>query len=368
MSKHQVGILGGLATAVVLVYACLGMMFFWAILPAATEETPTVLPTDTPPPRVSQTSIPRSPTPPRTAQQPTATNTPIPLTFTPTAQPPTFTRTPQPPRASPEPTPTPEPPTPTPVPGAGYSGLMKITVDDYTRLRAELEGYGPFWPYGWVTHGQIGNFDSQLAKLEATLGDPNVGKRAILFSCIDDLEAKVSQIPNWIDTVWYTTEPNYTPEYNDIFLENENNSVVRAVVAGHAHGFDVGWGPLPGSFDWHSSIGASDAVLNLLAQVGLDHAYMQYQRRIGGDCPDVLVYGPLAGADTVQEAITHLKQFIPDIDTGCQVAPAGCSQGDALNCGVEHYCREFLVLSERVGMTYAGIWVPDTATIREIRE
>ena len=242
---------------------------------------------------------------------------------------------------------------------------MKITVDSYTSLGNQIDGYGPFLVYGWVT--SAANFDSQLAKVEATLGDPDVGKRAMLFSSVDYIEAKIGQMPAWMDLVIYTTEPSYTPEYNDIFLENENNSVVRAVRLAHAHGFELHWGPLPGSFDWHSSLGASDAVLNLLAQEGWDGAYMQYQSRIGKDCPDKLVYGPLSGADTVQEAINHLRQFIPDIQVGIQVMPSGCNSGDALQCGFEDYCLEFLVLSEQAGMSYAGIWVPDAATIQEIR-
>lgn len=79
MSKQQVGILGGLAAAVVLVFGGLGMMVCWAILPPA--------------PGATESPTPPAPTLEPTEEQLLPTDTPVRPTFTATQAPPRPTPT-----------------------------------------------------------------------------------------------------------------------------------------------------------------------------------------------------------------------------------------------------------------------------------
>jgi micrococcal nuclease len=133
MSRLQLGILGGLATAAVAAFGCLGMLVCCALIPPALEEQPTDV-AEVPPPVMPETSIPSTPTLELRAEQPTATNTALPPTVAPTLQPPTFTPTPEPPTFSP----TPHPPTATPTPGRTEARVTRIVDGD--TIEVEISG------------------------------------------------------------------------------------------------------------------------------------------------------------------------------------------------------------------------------------
>ena len=305
---------------------------------------------------------------PTSTPAPTGTPPPTPTstsTETPTLAPP-------PPTAMPQPT-----PTNTPQPPAERVAIM-IEVQNYLDYRTELISLGPFWVYGWAADAQIGGFEDKLAALQALADDPNVTKRAVMFSSYDSFAARVDRIPMGIG-VFYNSEPGLSADYSDIFLEDENNSVVKFAALAKANGLEAQWGPLTRNLDTHTNDGVSDTAISLMFQAGLDGVGWQAQQLIDDACVEDIVHGPFQvggqGADSIEEVYNRLRRLSErELLFGVQVMPGyahseGCYPGDSYaeaNCGTDieytyQHCHDFVAeLTQSNLVDSVSIWASQT--------
>jgi endonuclease YncB( thermonuclease family) len=215
MSKQQVGILGGLAAAVVLVFGCLGMIVCWAIRP--------------PPPEPTESPIPSSPTQEPT-EAATATATPIP-TATDTALP-THTDTPT---AAHTPTDTPTPihtPTPTPTPGRTEARVTYVIDGDTIEVeiagvRYQLRYIGidcpePEEPGGGLAaevNGQL--VAGQTVQLEKDVSETDPVGRLLRYVYVGHVFVNAELV-----RLGYASAKSYPPDvaYDDVFKQMEREA------------------------------------------------------------------------------------------------------------------------------------------------
>lgn len=245
MSRLQLGILGGLATAVVAAFGCLGMLVCCALIPPALEEQPTdvaAVPTGTthsevPPPVMPETSILPTPTLELRAEQPTATNTPLPPTIAPTPQPSTFTPTPEPPTF----TPTPQPPPATPTLGRTEARVTRIVDGD--TIEVEINGgiyrlryIGIDCPepgqQGWYEASEANRqlVEGQTVWLERDVSETDQSGRLLRYVYVGDLFVNAELVRRG-----YALALTYPPDvqYADLFvqLQQEARAAERGVWA-----------------------------------------------------------------------------------------------------------------------------------------
>jgi micrococcal nuclease len=236
MSRLQLGILGGLATAAVAAFGCLGMLVCCALIPPALEEQPTDV-AEVPPPVMPETSIPSTPTLELRAEQPTATNTALPPTVAPTLQPPTFTPTPEPPTFSP----TPHPPTATPTPGRTEARVTRIVDGD--TIEVEISGgiyrlryIGIDCPepgqQGWYEASEANRqlMEGQIVWLERDVSETDQYGRLLRYIYLGDLFVNAELV-----RLGYAVALTYPPDvrYADLFaqLEQEARAAERGLWA-----------------------------------------------------------------------------------------------------------------------------------------
>jgi micrococcal nuclease len=245
MSRQQLGILGGLATTVMAVFGCLGMLVCCALLPLALEEHPTdvtATPTATafpevPPPVITDTPISPSPTLEPAQEQPTASDTPPPPTIAPTPQPPTFTPMPEPPTPTPTPEPptltsTPQPPTATPTPGRTQARVTQIVDGD--TIEVEINGgihrlryIGIDCPepgqQGWYEASEANRqlVEGQIVWLEKDVSETDRYGRLLRYVYVGDLFVNAELV-----RLGYAVALTYPPDvqYADLFVQLEQEA------------------------------------------------------------------------------------------------------------------------------------------------
>lgn len=156
---------------------------------------------------------------------------------------------------------------------------VMIEVQNYIDYRSQLAGKGPFYVYGWLVDGSIGQFDSKVNSLASLANDSQVQIRSLMFSSYTNLAAKIPDVSTaqelknrGIDGVFLNSEPGLTTadNFNDIFLESEtNNLVVKFARYASNFGFQVFWGPLRRNLDTHASDSVSETALEMMFRNGL---------------------------------------------------------------------------------------------------
>ena len=227
---------------------------------------------------------------------------------------------------------------------------------------------GPFYLYGWCADAQISGFDGKVSALLNAGQDAAVVKTAIMFSSYTNLAAKIDQIPDGIDGVFYNSEPSLSVDYNDIFLEGESNSVVKFARLAESHGLESHWGPMRRNFEPSVGDHVSETAIALMFEAGLDGIGLQEQQQIDDICVQNIVYGPnqIGGrnVESISEVVSRLQTLTDrDFEVDVQVMPGyqyteGCYPGDAYaeaNCGthIDHtyrHCENFALELEQAGL------------------
>jgi hypothetical protein len=225
---------------------------------------------------------------------------------------------------------------------------ISISVDNYQAYQAELAPYAPFSVYGWCTDPYLaqrpGNYQAQLDKLAAV---SNVDK-AIIFSSLATLQAKIGDAPYWhsigVTRLMYNTEGELTPAAEMATLNSPDpnvNAVALFAAAASGAGFSSSWGPIRNAAD-----GVSDNAIKAMMSEGLGGIGLQEQKFIEIACAADRL-------NAVKATIIRYRRLAAGrpFTYSVQIMAGRCLSGDTYakaNCSHEKctkdydHCRTFL--------------------------